>query len=140
MYLDTRKGYTDTLKGIWILWDKSFRILKETTLRKYGILDRFDTLLYFGHNSLIWSSIELIEIDMERQEKDLELLCFAFCMIRIPSWSKLACKRTKIFWNAEYGILDRFDTLLYFGHNSLVWTPIELIQINLEIQEEDLQN
>ena len=30
------------MKGIWILWDKGLRILKETTLRKHEILDRFN--------------------------------------------------------------------------------------------------
>ena len=52
---------------------------------------------------------------------------------------KIGPQEDKTFWNAEYEILDKFDTLLYFGHNSLVWTPIEVIQIAMEIQEEDVQ-
>ena len=110
----------DTLKGIWILWVKGFRILKETTLRKHGILDRFDTLSYFGYNSLVCTQIEVIQIVMKIQDEDLQLSCFEFSKIRAPSRSKLARKRIKIIWNAEYGILDRFDSLLYFDRNSLI--------------------
>ena len=61
------------MKGIRIFWDKGLRILKETTLRKHEILDRFDIFSYFNHNSLVSTPIEVIKIDMELQEKYLQL-------------------------------------------------------------------
>ena len=44
----------------------------------WAILDSFDITSYFGHNSLIRASIEMIQDDMERQEKSLQLSCFEF--------------------------------------------------------------
>ena len=52
------------------------------------LLDRLDTLSNFGHNSLIQAPIELIQDDMERKEKDLQLSCFGFLKIRAASWPK----------------------------------------------------
>ena len=76
---------------------------------------------------------------MEIQDQYLQLSCFEFFDIRASSRSKSARKRTKIFWNAKYGILNRFDTLSYFDHNSLIRNPIDWIQIDMEITEEYLQ-
>ena len=72
-YSDTKKGYIDTLKGIWILWDKGFQILKETTLRKHEILDRFDTLLDFhiNLNHLNWSSYERLMTKIRKYIKSV---------------------------------------------------------------------
>ena len=58
---------------------------------------------------LVITPINVIQIDMEIQEEYLQILCFEFYEIGAPSRSKSAHKRTKVFWNAEYGILDRFD-------------------------------
>jgi len=96
----------DTLKGIGILWDKGLQILKETTLRKHEILDRFNILSYFSHNYLVRTPIEVIKISMESQEEDIQLLCFTFFKIRAPSRSKLARTRTRISRNVEHSDTD----------------------------------
>ena len=82
------KGYLDTL-------EQRPSDTEEITLRKYEIMDRFDTLSYFGHNSLVWTQIEVIQIFVGSQEGDLQCLSFTFYKIQICSWSKLALNRIK---------------------------------------------
>ena len=44
----------------------------------WSILDSFDIVSQSGHNSLIRAAIEMIQDDMERQDKALQLSCFEF--------------------------------------------------------------
>ena len=59
--------------------------IQETTLRKHGILDRFDTLSYFDHNSLVLTPIEVIQISMERKEEELQISRFEVFKIQASS-------------------------------------------------------
>ena len=47
-------------------------------LRKHGILNRFDTLSYFGHNFLVWTPIEVIEIGMKSKRNTYKFHVFNF--------------------------------------------------------------
>ena len=69
---------------------------------KMDIFYRFDTFSYFKYNSLVRASIEVIQDDMERQEKDLQLSCFEIFDIRGESQSNSSCNVKVTFWNVGH--------------------------------------
>ena len=46
------------------------------SVANWAILDSFDIASESRHNSLIRAPIEMIQDDMEHQDKDLQLSCF----------------------------------------------------------------